>query len=381
MVLGPRRLASGDGRELVPGQDRAAAEGDARVRPDPARVLRGRGPARRARSFVRPSTSWATSRAPDLPIYVAALSAEDAPARRRDRRRRDALALQSRTTSATSSCPRCSAGRERAGKQLDGFDIVAAVPAAVTDDTHAAYDTMRTDLITYWSLPFYRAMIERSGFGDDIAAFDAGMQAGDVERARAAISDGFLELLTAIGTADEVRAGVEPLRQRPARRRRAWARCRAPTSRQRSRPRARIRALSSNFCGNSRRMSYRFDSVTDGSRYSGEEPRRLQAGKLSWALSMDAPRIAPRSPLDRHLDFVGDGSLAQSRAASRRSRSPDIRPAGIGHGPLQLPLPVLHAGGRASLARSRRDPQLRGDRALGPPAGRHGHHRRPVDRR
>ena len=53
--------------------------------------------------------------------------------------------------------------------------------------------TMRADLVTYWSLPFYRAMIERSGFGEDIAAFDAGMQAGDVERAKAAISDRFLD--------------------------------------------------------------------------------------------------------------------------------------------------------------------------------------------
>ena len=104
--------------------------------------------------------------------------------------------------------PQVKAGREKAGKTLDDFDVVAAVPSAVTDDRDAAYDVMRTDLITYWSLPFYRAMIEGSGFGDDIGAFDAGMEAGDVDRARAAISDGFLESLTAIGTADEVRAGV-----------------------------------------------------------------------------------------------------------------------------------------------------------------------------
>jgi F420-dependent oxidoreductase-like protein len=104
--------------------------------------------------------------------------------------------------------PEVRAGRERAGKQLDGFDIVAAIPSAVTDDPQSAYEVMRTDLITYWSLPFYRAMIERSGFGEDIAAFDAGMAAGDVEEARAGISDGFLGVLTAIGTADEVRAGV-----------------------------------------------------------------------------------------------------------------------------------------------------------------------------
>jgi probable F420-dependent oxidoreductase len=104
--------------------------------------------------------------------------------------------------------PQVRVGRERAGKALEDFDVVAAVPSAVTDDKSAAYDVMRTDLMTYWSLPFYRAMIEGSGFGDDISAFDAGMQAGDADRARAAISDRFLESLTAIGSADEVRAGV-----------------------------------------------------------------------------------------------------------------------------------------------------------------------------
>ncbi len=105
--------------------------------------------------------------------------------------------------------PEVRAGREQAGRALEGFDIVAAVPTAVTDDKAAAYETMRTDLITYWSLPFYRAMIERSGFGDDIAGFDAAMQSGDVERAKAAISDRFLDDLTAIGSTEDVRAGIE----------------------------------------------------------------------------------------------------------------------------------------------------------------------------
>jgi alkanesulfonate monooxygenase SsuD/methylene tetrahydromethanopterin reductase-like flavin-dependent oxidoreductase (luciferase family) len=99
-------------------------------------------------------------------------------------------------------------GRERAGKTLDGFDVVAAVPAAVTDDRPAAYEVMRGDLLTYWSLPFYRAMIERSGFEEDIAAFDAAMGAGDIDKAKQAISDRFLDALTAIGSPDDVRAGV-----------------------------------------------------------------------------------------------------------------------------------------------------------------------------
>ena len=67
---------------------------------------------------------------------------------------------------------------------------------------------MRGDLITYWSLPFYRAMIERSGFGAEIAAFDAGMKAGDLDKAKEGITDNFLEALTAIGTPEEVRQGV-----------------------------------------------------------------------------------------------------------------------------------------------------------------------------
>ena len=104
--------------------------------------------------------------------------------------------------------PEVREGRRRAGKELDGFDIVAAVPAAVTDDRKAAYETMRGDLVTYWSLPFYRAMIERSGFAENIASFDAGMEEQAMDQALAAISDDFLDALTAIGSPEDVREGV-----------------------------------------------------------------------------------------------------------------------------------------------------------------------------
>jgi alkanesulfonate monooxygenase SsuD/methylene tetrahydromethanopterin reductase-like flavin-dependent oxidoreductase (luciferase family) len=104
--------------------------------------------------------------------------------------------------------PEVRAGREQAGKGLEGFDIVAAVPSAVTDDKSTVYDVMRNELTTYWGLPFYRAMIDRSGFGEDIQGFDAGMAGGDPAKAITCISDRFLELLTAIGSAEDVRAGV-----------------------------------------------------------------------------------------------------------------------------------------------------------------------------
>ena len=95
-----------------------------------------------------------------------------------------------------------------------------AVPAAVVDDPAAAYAAMRKDLLPYFGLPFYRAMIERSGFGDGHRALRRRRRErrhrGD---AGAAISDEFLAGLTAVGDEDAVRAGVE----RYARRRRHLA--------------------------------------------------------------------------------------------------------------------------------------------------------------
>jgi F420-dependent oxidoreductase-like protein len=104
--------------------------------------------------------------------------------------------------------PEVTTGRERAGQALEGFDIVPAVPSAVVDDPAEAYGVMRRDLLTYFSLPFYRAMIERSGFESDVAAFDEAAAKGDPEAMGAAISDDFLGLLTAVGDEEGVRAGV-----------------------------------------------------------------------------------------------------------------------------------------------------------------------------
>ena len=70
-------------------------------------------------------------------------------------------------------------GRERAGKPLEGFDVVPAVPAAAVEDPSVAHASLRRELLPYFGLPFYRAMLERSGFGEEIAAFDAAAGAGD----------------------------------------------------------------------------------------------------------------------------------------------------------------------------------------------------------
>lgn len=63
-------------------------------------------------------------------------------------------------------------GRERAGKSMDGFEVVAAVPAALTVDRAAGNALFKTELVRYLALPFYRAMLEGSGFRAEIAAYD-----------------------------------------------------------------------------------------------------------------------------------------------------------------------------------------------------------------
>jgi probable F420-dependent oxidoreductase len=146
---------------------------------------------------------------PELPIYIAALS----PAMLR-------LAGEIADGVILWLCnpnyirdvvvPEVRSGRERAGKPMEGFDIVPAVPAALTDDPASAWTAMRRDLLPYFGLPFYRAMLERSGFDEDIAAYDAA--GGDGEAMQAAISQSFLEVLTAVGDTDGVLAGIERYR-------------------------------------------------------------------------------------------------------------------------------------------------------------------------
>jgi alkanesulfonate monooxygenase SsuD/methylene tetrahydromethanopterin reductase-like flavin-dependent oxidoreductase (luciferase family) len=108
--------------------------------------------------------------------------------------------------------PAVTEGRQRAGKGIDGFDIVAAVPVGLTDAPDEARARQRAELVPYASLPFYRAMLDRSGFGDDLAAFDEGVQAGDMERAQTGLSDDLLGALGGIGSAAEVRAAVDRYR-------------------------------------------------------------------------------------------------------------------------------------------------------------------------
>jgi len=97
-------------------------------------------------------------------------------------------------------------GRQRAGKSLEGFEIVAAVPAALTVDRPAGTALFKTELMRYLALPFYRAMLEGSGFAEDLAAFDRAPRPD-------AVSDRLAAALGAVGDFKVVSAFVTAHRE------------------------------------------------------------------------------------------------------------------------------------------------------------------------
>ena len=94
-------------------------------------------------------------------------------------------------------------GGAPAAKTLAGFEIVAAVPLAISDDAPAALGAFRGELTRYLTLPFYRAMLEASGLGKELAAFD---RAGEV-------AEGLTRAVGAVGRADAGEAFVRAYRE------------------------------------------------------------------------------------------------------------------------------------------------------------------------
>lgn len=94
--------------------------------------------------------------------------------------------------------PRVRAGRERAGKTLEGFEVVAAVPVGLAEDEAAARAAFRKTVERYASLPFYRSMMEASGFAEELG--------------RDEISDRMLDELGGIGDGGAIKAILERYR-------------------------------------------------------------------------------------------------------------------------------------------------------------------------
>ena len=102
-------------------------------------------------------------------------------------------------------------GRARIKKSLDGFEVAAAVPVAVTHDVEAATALFKEELTRYMRLPFYRAMLAASGFGEDLAAFER--EKSKYASPGPAIPEGLVAALGGIGDVQIAREYVAAYRR------------------------------------------------------------------------------------------------------------------------------------------------------------------------
>jgi len=94
--------------------------------------------------------------------------------------------------------PAIKAGRESAGKAMDGFEIVAGIDSCLTSDRAAALEVYRSTIERYASLPYYRKMMDASGYADELASGQ--------------VSEAMIDELAAIGDEGQVRAAIHRFR-------------------------------------------------------------------------------------------------------------------------------------------------------------------------
>lgn len=122
------------------------------------------------------------------------------------------------------------AGREKAGKTLEGFDICPTVPMAVGDDVSALADMFRPYTALYVGgmgsrkQNFYNKLAQRMGYEKEAAEIQDKYLARDKDAAAAAVPERLIDSTTLLGSVDRIadrmrayaEAGVGTLSLAPA---------------------------------------------------------------------------------------------------------------------------------------------------------------------
>lgn len=95
--------------------------------------------------------------------------------------------------------PTIKAARERAGKSMEGFEIVAGIDTCLTSDRAEALEVYRGTVERYASLPYYRKVMDVSGYKDQL-------EAGE-------ISEAMIDELAAIGDEKQVQGSIRRYRE------------------------------------------------------------------------------------------------------------------------------------------------------------------------
>lgn len=137
--------------------------------------------------------SYSAPRRPDLPIMISALSRHMLEL---SGELGDGVVLGNCTPGYIRDhvMPAVRAGREKAGKSMAGFEVVAIVPASLTTDRAGAQEVFRRTVSRYSNLPFYRKVMDAAGFKEDL---DAGV-----------ISEQMMDELGGLGDSAQVAGAV-----------------------------------------------------------------------------------------------------------------------------------------------------------------------------
>jgi alkanesulfonate monooxygenase SsuD/methylene tetrahydromethanopterin reductase-like flavin-dependent oxidoreductase (luciferase family) len=95
------------------------------------------------------------------------------------------------------------------GAADDGFFRANMIPTVIDADRAAADAVNRRTMSGYVTLPNYRNYWREAGYGDEMAAIEAALAAGERDRVPELMSDRWLHDVTLSGSAAQVREGLE----------------------------------------------------------------------------------------------------------------------------------------------------------------------------
>jgi F420-dependent oxidoreductase-like protein len=107
------------------------------------------------------------------------------------------------------------AGREKVGKTMEGFDVVATVPVVVGDDVQKCADPVRAYTALYVGgmgsreQNFYNALAVRMGYGEAAAEVQDKYLVRDYDAAMAALPFDFLDRTSLLGPVDRIAKGLK----------------------------------------------------------------------------------------------------------------------------------------------------------------------------
>ncbi len=101
---------------------------------------------------------------------------------------------------------RIQAGAEKAGRNLDNFEIVVFFRATTVDDFEPVRQRYQSELFTYVMAPVYQKMFARGGYGELCDHVQALWAEKRREEALAAVSEDLIKGRALVGAADEIGA-------------------------------------------------------------------------------------------------------------------------------------------------------------------------------